>query len=81
MRRYSEAEACDLTDEIEEEQCLRSWRHRSAQCSDASSNRRPGNLKTKDLCTANRCSMKKVDWLVARACSSTRSTDVSKPWE
>jgi hypothetical protein len=43
----------DLTQAIAEEQCLRSLRHRSAQCSEASSNSSDGNLKTKERCNGN----------------------------
>ena len=49
ISRYKDAEDCVLTAEIEDEQCLKSRRQRSAQCSEASSNKSEGNLKTNDL--------------------------------
>ena len=59
---------------MEEEQCLSSLRQRSAQCSEASSKRRPGNLNTNDLWTAKRWHRNSVDWFVPSACSRTRRT-------
>ena len=59
---------------MEEEQCLRSRRHKSAQCSEASSKRSPGNLKTNDLWTAKRWQRNEVDWWVPSACRWTRRT-------
>ena len=59
---------------MEEEQCLRSRRHKSAQCSEASSKSSPGNLKTNDLWTAKRWQRNEVDWWVPSACRWTRRT-------
>ena len=81
ISRYNEAEACDLTGEIEAEQCLSRRKHKSAQCSEASSNNRLGNLKTKDLWTANKCFKNIVDWLVLSACSNTCKTEANSPCE
>ena len=71
INKYKEAEDWLRTGDIEEEQCLSNRKHKSAQCSEASSNKRLGNLKTNDRCTAKRCCKNMVDWLVPRACNST----------
>jgi len=81
MSRYKEAEACDLTAAMEEELCLSNLRHKSAQCSEASSNKSEGNLNTKDLWTAKRCWRNDVDWLVPSAWRRTRRTLARSPCE
>merc|ERR1719507_2345646 len=81
MRREREAEACDRTCAIEEEQCFKRHLQSAAQCSVASSNNKFGYFDTRDRWTANRCCRKLVDWFVLRACSITLRTEANRVWE